>query len=93
MRWIKCNYRHALGGRYDYFWQSPTTSSRWLSFGNGQKLVQALRHHHGPEFLDPPSYVHISQRQWNPKWFLDQRRNRIWIKEETLVLLQLRGIG
>jgi hypothetical protein len=89
MRWIKCNHRHALSRNYDYFWQSPTRSMVWQSFGNARKLIEALREHHGNEVVDTADIGKFR----NPKWWLDRSRRRIWVKAETLVMLQLRGFG
>jgi hypothetical protein len=95
MKWKKCNYRHALGQRYDYFVQGPRNQSWPFGYSTPRDLVRHLREAYGEEMLatDLKDRWGYTVKEKNPQWYLDKTRKRIWVKSEVLMMLQLRGIG
>jgi hypothetical protein len=95
MKWKKCNSKHALSSRYDYFVQGPN-SQRWpFGYSTPRDLVRHLRETYGEGKIDTDAKDHwgLPVKVKNPQWYLDQPRRRIWVKSEVLMMIQLRGIG
>lgn len=90
-KWTKTTYRHALSKQYEYFMQFKRTRSiGWLG-REGRSIVEFLIKLYGPAYEDIPNPEQKSWnpyiRKYNPHWYIDQFRQRIYVKDSSTVTL------
>lgn len=90
-KWTKTNYRHAMGSQYEYFMQfKRTKSAGWLG-REGRNIADFLYKIYGPPYETIPNSTANSwnpyNRKYNPHYYLDNIRNRIYVKDGSTVTL------
>ena len=78
--WIKVTYRNSPYRKFDYFQQYPMLSGLKLRYDIAATIIK----YYGPhiEYVD-------GKVKYNENWFIDSKKNRIYIKEHVLTIMNL----